>query len=323
MNCNSLLTDLIEIIDGFTRFHFRGEALFFRHFDLKSQSLISNSYEKYKNIATKKGLESEDEIYKRLEQDKIWTQNDELEIETLQKYVENLKKTKEKIFLPSKQKAHQEIIDQEIIKLNSLLSKKNDLISVTSESYANKMSNEEFIRLLIFKDEELSQLRFSELEFGELDSSEIFEISNSYIEITKKFTEQNIQKIVLQDFFNIYLSYCEDAQAFFGKTIVKLSAYQMKLLIYGKIFNNIFQYNDDIPENLRKDPEAVFSFLDSKKKRNKFEESTKNADGTILFGATSQDVGILDPTAKKVSLQDELEKNGGSLNMEQMIKLMT
>lgn len=323
MNCNSLLTDLIEIIDGFTKFSFRGETLFFRHFDLKSQSLISNSYEKYKNIATKKGLESEDEIYKRLEQDKIWCQNDELEIETLQKYVENLKKTKEKIFLPSKQKAHQEIIDQELIKLNTLLSRKNELISVTSESYANKMSNEEFIRLLIFKDEQLCQLRFSELEFGELDSSEIFEISNSYIEITKKFTEQNIQKIVLQDFFNIYLSYCEDARSFFGKEIVKLSAYQMKLLIYGKIFNNIFQYNDDIPENLRKDPEAVFSFIDSKKKRSKFEESTKNADGTILFGATSQDVGILDPTARKVSLQDELEKNGGSLNMEQMIKLMT
>lgn len=323
MNCNNLLPSLIDIIDGSTKFLFNDETLYFRHFDLKSQNLISSSYEKYKKIALKRGLELEEDVYKRLEQDKIWSKKDDLEIEDLEKYISNLKKTKEKIFLPSKQRIHQNLIDEESAKLNILISRKHELISVTAESYANKMANEEFIRLLIYKDEELSQLRFTEKEFGELHHSDIIDISNSYMEITKKFSEENIQKIVLEDFFNIYLSYCEDAQSFFGKTIVKLSAYQIKLLIYGKIFYNIFQYNDDIPENLRKNPEAIFSFIDSKKKRDKFEQDTKDADGTILFGATSQDVGILDPNAKKVSLQDELAKNGGSLNMDEMIKLMT
>ena len=53
-----------------------------------------------------------------------------------------------------------------------------------------------------------------------------------------------------------------------------------------------------------------------------FKDKYKDGGATAVFGATSKDLDILDPTARKISLSEEIKKNGGSLDMEQMIKLM-
>ena len=322
MNYNPLLSSLIEIFDGYSRFDLNGQALFFRHFSLRHQNLISNNFEKYKNIAINKGIETEEQTYDRLKAEENWTQDDDLKIAELESYIANLKKTKSKLFLPSQMDEHQKTIDEEQFKLNILLNKKSELISTTAESYANKMSNEEFLRVLIYKDEQLKELKYSDEEFGELTSTELSEISSKYFALSDRFNEDNIQKIVLQDFFNMYISSCEDAYIFFGKFIHELTAYQMKLLLFARIFNNIFQYNDDIPDSIKKDPKAIFNFVESKKTREKFQSESSNSDGSMVFGATKKDIDILDPSAKKISLSDEIAKNGGSLSMEQMMELM-
>jgi hypothetical protein len=323
VNYNPLLNNLIEILDGYSRFDFNGQTLFLRHFSLRDQNLISENYKKYKNLAINRGIETEEQIYQRLNIEQAWTDEDNLKVAELESYISNLKKTKKKLFLPSQMEQHQKVIDEEEKKLNSLIDKKHNLISITAESYANKISNEEFLRILLYKDEKLTELKYTHDEFGELTSSELSEISLIYLEITSRFSEDNIQQIVLEDFFNMYLSSCEDSYIFFGKFIHQLSAYQMKLLLFAKIFNNIFQYNDDIPESIKKNPKAIFNYLDSKKNREKYQAQAKDSDGSMVFGATKQDIEILDPSAKKPSLSSLIEKNGGSLNMEQMMDLLS
>ena len=323
MNYNPLLSSLIEIFDGYSRFDLNGRTLFFRHFNLKDQNIISNCYEKYKNIAIKKGIETEEEIYKRLKEDKSWTTDDDLKVNELEHYLNNLKRTKNKLFLPSQKENHQKMINEEQIKLNDLLSKKQELIGTTAESYATKMSNEEFLRLLLYSDETLKNIEFNENEFGDLTVEELNEINKNYFFISDKLNEENIQKIVLQDFFNMYISCCENSYNFFGKFIYQMTSFQMKLLLYARIFNNIFQYNDDISDEIKKDPKAIFEFVDTKKNKEKYQNDVKDSDGTILFGATSKDIETLDPEAKKISLSDQIAKNGGSLSMQEMIELMS
>lgn len=322
MNYNPLLSSLIEIFDGYSRFDLNGRTLFFRHFLLRDQNNASLSHEKYKNIAIKKGIQTKDQSLERIKKDECWNEQDDLKIAELQLYIENLKKTKDKLFLPSQKENHQKTIDEEQEKLNQLAGKRQELIGLTAEDYASKMSNEEFLRLLIYSDEDLKNLTFTNDEFGELSSEDILNISKSYFSISEKLNDETIQTIVLQDFFNMYISNCEDSYNFFGKYLYQMSAYQIKLLLYGRIFNNIFQYNEDIPDYIKKDPKSIFSFVDSKRNREKYQNDTRNSDGNILFGATNQDVDILDPNAKKISLADEIKKNGGSLSMEQMIDLM-
>jgi hypothetical protein len=155
-----------------------------------------------------------------------------------------------------------------------------------------------------------------------LDNEELNTLNLEYFKISDKFSDKQIQKIVLQDFFNMYLSSCENPQVFFGKHITQLSAYQMKLLLYGRIFNNIFQYHDDIPADIKQDPDEIFKFVDLKKTRDQYQSKVKDDSTSVIFGATKEDLDILDPEAKRISLSEEIAKNGGSLNMEQMIQLM-
>jgi hypothetical protein len=322
VNSNFHLENLIQILDSRTAFDLNGQRLFIRHFSLKDQNLISFHYQKYEKIAISKGIETSEQIYKRLKDDGDWTEQDDLKISEMQTYVDNLKKTKSKIFLPSQKESHQKLIDEEESKLNFLLAKKSELVSMSAEDYANKRANEEFLRSLIYKDENLKNLAFSDEEFGELSVTDISDISKKYYDISKKLSDINIQKIVLQDFFNMYLSACENPYFFYGKFISDLSVFQVKLCLFGRIFYNIFQYHDDIPEDIRKEPQAIFDFVDSKKNRESFKDKYKDGGATAVFGATEKDLDILDPSARKVSLSEEIKKNGGSLNMDQMIKLM-
>ena len=276
----------------------------------------------YKNIAINKGIETEEQSIERVKEDGIWNPDDDMKISELELYISNLKKSKDKLFLPSQKENHQKLIDDESFKLNSLLAKKKELMGSTAEEYATKMSNEEFLRLLIYKDNSLKELAFSEDDFGSLTYDELQEVNKIYFDLSSKLSDENIQKIIVQDFFNMYISFCEDSYNFFGKFICDLTALQMKLLLYGRVFNNIFQYNDDIPEHVKKDPKAIFEFVDNKKSREKYQNQVGDSDGTMLFGATKKDIEILDPEAKKISLSEQISKNGGSLSMEQMIELM-
>ena len=133
-----------------------------------------------------------------------------------------------------------------------------------------------------------------------------------------------IQTAVLRDFFNMYISQTEDVGQFYGKPIVQLSAYQLKLALYARVFFNIFQYNDDIPEGIKKDPAAILRFSDSKrsKKGPVSKSMEKDSGGTAVFGATKEDLDFVDPNAKKISLSEEVKKKGGVLTMDDMIKMM-
>lgn len=322
MNYNKQISILIDIFNGYSTFELNGENLFLKHFCLRDQCNVSKAYNKYLKLAKKRGLELESEIYQKLIASKDWSDDCELEIMQLKKYISNLKLTKEKLLLPSEKENHQKLIDEENIKLSSLIDKKNDLLGITAENFANKMANEEFLRMLIFCDEDLKKLKFSEIDFGELNQEDVIDLTNLYSSISNEFNDDSIQEIILQDFFGVYFSYCENAKDFFGKEINRLTSYQMKLSLYSKILNNIFQYHDDIPDHMRKDAKSIFLFVESKKARDKFQSSSNKDGGTAIFGATKKDIEILDPKAKKPSLSSLIEENGGSLNMEDMIKLM-
>ena len=91
MNYNPLLSSLIEIFDGYSRFDLNGRTLFFRHFLLRDQNNASLSHEKYKNIAIKKGIQTKDQSLERIKKDECWNEQDDLKIAELQFYIENLK----------------------------------------------------------------------------------------------------------------------------------------------------------------------------------------------------------------------------------------
>ena len=311
-----------EIFDGYTDITFQGKTVYIKHFSIRDQRYIHRFYNKYKSIAESKGIPSEKEMLDSLREDGLWSDDDDRKIIDLEQELEGLRGSKRLSFLPSQKKNIQETIESKQKELHFLFSKKAELVGKTSEKYGSQRSNEEFIRYLIYSDAQCSQHFFNDEEFSNLSEEEVelFVKENDYI--SRRLNESNIQHVVLRDFFNMYMSQTEDISAFYGKPIIELSVYQLKLAIYARIFFNMFQHHEDIPETMKKDPTAIFDFVERKKNNNSKGSVNTEKGASAVFGATKEDLEIIDPNARAISLSDEISKNGGVMNMDQLIELM-
>jgi len=311
-----------EIFDGYTDITFQGKTVYIKHFSIRDQRYIHRFYNKYKSIAESKGIPSEKEMLDSLREDGLWSDDDDRKIIDLEQELEGLRSSKRLSFLPSQKKNIQETIESKQKELNFLLSKKAELVGKTSEKYGSQRSNEEFIRYLIYSDRQCSRHFFTDDEFSNLSEEEVEFFVKENDLISRRLNESNIQHVVLRDFFNMYMSQTEDVSAFYGKPIIELSVYQLKLAIYARIFFNMFQYHEDIPETIKKDPTAIFDFVERKKNNGSKGNVNTEKGASAVFGATKEDLEIIDPNARAISLSDEINKKGGVMNMDDLIELM-
>jgi hypothetical protein len=205
--------------------------------------------------------------------------------------------------------------------LMKLLSDKKEIMGKTAEDYATSRSGDEILRFLLFKDHNLTQHLYTEEEFGELETWELAKINLIQTNISERFDDIKIQEAVLRPFFSMYLSLCENVGAFYSKPVTSLSIYQLRVVLFGRMFFNIFQYTDDIPDDIKEDPEKLISFSEMQKDKGSKSGIRDDADGSMIFGATKGDMKSLDADANAPSLSEEAKKHGGQLDMKQMMRL--
>ena len=316
-------TSLIgEIFDGYSVSAFEGRDVFVKHINLRDQKYIHNYYERYKNIALSKGIESEEDRIAYIKAEELWEESDDLKIASLTEEVKNLKKTKESIFLPSQKESFQKTIDEKSIELYDLIKRRDEIVGLTAESYASRRSNDEMLRFCIFKDPDFKENLHTEDEFSELEPQQVIQLNKIMTDVSNRMSEDNIKHAVLRPFFGMYISNCESPSDFYGKAIIDLSAYQMKVAMYGRVFHSIFQYTEDIPDNIREDPDKLISF--SENQRNKGSNSgglRDDADASAVFGATKEDMKAVAKDGKAISLSEAAKEAGGKLDMKQMMRL--
>ena len=311
-----------EIFDGYTIFDFHGEDLYLKHTSIKDQRNLHLYYEHYKNRAIRKGVQSEEQILARIKEDGLWVDDDDLKISSLELEIQNLKKTKDGMLLPSQKTTVQETIDLKESEWLSLLTKRKEIVGKTAEDYASAMAANEIIRYFVFKDRDLTENAFSKDEFDNMDDEEMFLLRNIQIDTSNRLNELDIQKTVLRPFFSLYLSFCENPKDFFGKPLVDLSVYQLKTCVFGRVFHSIFQHVEGIPQDIRDDPERLLAFSESKSNSSKAKKFIdEDSAASTVFGASSEDIKDLAGDGTEVSLTDEIKKAGGKLDMEQMMKL--
>ena len=119
----------------------------------------------------------------------------------------------------------------------------------------------------MFKNKDLTEHFYTEDEFGELEAWQVVALGKIQKEIQDRLTDAVIQKAVLRPFFSMYLSLCEDISGFYGKPVTELTIYQLRVALFGRMFFNIFQYTDDIPENIKDDPEKLLAYSENQKNK--------------------------------------------------------
>jgi hypothetical protein len=316
-------TSLIgEIFDGYSVSTFEGRDVFVKHISIRDQKYIHAYYDKYKNIALSKGVESEEEREAYIKKENLWEESDDMKILSLIEEVKNLKKTKECVFLTSQKESFQKTIDEKSFELYNLKNQKAQIVGLTAENYASKRSNDEMLRFFIFKDPDLIENLHTEDEFSELEIRQVLLLNQIMADASEKMSEDNIKRAVLRPFFGMYISNCENISDFYGKPIVNLSAYQMKVAMYSRVFHSIFQYTEDIPDDIKDDPDKLMAYSESKRNKASNKGGLRDdADASAVFGATREDMKDVAKDSKTVSLSEEAKKAGGKLDMKQMMRL--
>ena len=324
MNQEFYISLIGEAFDGYSEVYLQDKPVYIKHVTIRDQRYLHKYYEKYKKIALDRGLESEEDRHKYVLKEGIWSDDEDLKISSLEKEVENLKATAKAVFLPSQKESILEDISKRQEELLELQVKRREVIGKTAEDYATSRSGDELLRFLLFKNSDLKENYYTPEQFDNLESWEVIRINSLQQQVQKKLNDNTIQEAVLKPFFSMYLSLCEDAANFYRKPIPELTIYQLRVVIYGRMFHNIFQYTDNIPDHIKQDPKKLLDF--SEAQRNKDSNSgglRDDSDASAVFGATKEDMDALrnESGGKTVSLAEEAKKHGGKLNMEQMMRL--
>lgn len=309
-----------EAFDGYTEVVFEDRPVYVKHISIRDQRYLHKYHEKYKQLALSRGLQTEKEKLKYVVKEGIWREEDDLEINTLNLETENLKRTVRAVFLKSERDAINEQITKNREKIASLQQRRKEVVGQTADDYAEGRSADEILRFLLFKNKELTEHLYLEEEFGELETWQVVGLTKIHQKIQNRMTDSIIQEAVLRPFFSMYLSLCENVNGFYGKPVTELTVHQLRVVLYGRMFFNIFQHTENIPEHIKEDPEKLLAY--SENQRNKNTSAIKDdAAGSAIFGATDEDVEDLGGTTGGVSLSEEAKKHGGTLNMEQMMRL--
>tara|TARA_B110000495_G_scaffold155765_1_gene139152 strand:+ start:6306 stop:7289 length:984 start_codon:yes stop_codon:yes gene_type:complete len=312
-----------DIVKGFSPAELGCKTAYIKHLSPHDQVELEDIEGRYYRIAQTRGLPTEEEMLAFLKQEGDWTDVDEKEISQGEGFIESLQKSKANLVLKSAQEQQGEVIKKETIKLNKKLNQKKDLLGNTCEEYGKSRAHDFYILKSFYSDKKLKKPLYSEDEYNELTQPEVSGLVGTYNKIFASFTEESVQSLILEDFYQPYLNFGDDSMQFYGKAFCELTYNQIRMIVYTRIFKNIFENNANIPEGIRKDPAALLdygSISDSEKEKvqSKFDESA----GSTIVGASQEDYEYLGvKQTGGVSLHEEAKKKGGSLSMQDMMKL--
>lgn len=317
-----------DIVKGWSAATVNGQKYYIKHLSAIDQVDIDDIKDRYYDEATRRGIPTREDLLEILKKDGTWTNEDEDEIKRQENFIGQLQTNKTQLVLKSQIDLQNETIKETRAKIDKLLTRKNELIGINAEEYSEKRANDHYIIKSYYEDRELKSPLFpEEKDYNELYADEVASFIGVYNEVFKLFEELKIQEMILQDFYYIYFPFSDDTVGFFGTPVVRLTYNQLKLIVYTKIFKNIFENNRHIPASIKRDPQALLDYgsVSDEAKDKLKEKFGEDKDGSTLFNATEEDfeyAGLEKPSDKAgLSLHKAAEKKGGSLSMEDLMEL--
>ena len=325
MKDDELFSDIIsDIFNEKTEIDSSFGTIHLKHFKQLEVQKIFSKKERYVKEAIKKGVPLEKDLLANLIADGIWDNANEVEIIQTEEEIKIKQTGLKNLKLPSQRKNQISRINELKSKLGFLMKEKFSIMGITAEIYAERKVQKDFFGQISYLDNDYKIRVDDELEANDFKKqAELQKIQETFF---KNFDDSMISKAVLSSYFAPYLPYSENVLDFFGKPLKDLTTFQMKMLSYSRSFLNIFKNaQKEIPENVAKDPELLISFYEAEKERSKNPDRSKNRDGagaTTYFGAEKEDLHqVKNENERVVSLEKELNKKGGTMNMEEMMKL--
>lgn len=325
MNDNFFLKSIFsEIICGFSPWP--QKSCYIKHSSPLYSFELEEIYKHNYDLASSRGLPTNEKQLEYLAENSLWTEEDNNIIKDKKLYIHGLKTSRSKALLSKEREFFNEEIkktEDEILKLEF---KKQNLLGLTCETFANKKGNEFSILKSLYKDKQLIKPYFTEKEFYEIEDNQLNEIIKFYNDLFLKFGDKNIKQVAVSPFFLNIFSLCDNnPNTFFGKPIIQLTYYQVDLFYNGCLFKNILsEMKDKISPELLSDPEKLVAWYESGKN---FDEIQKfgiaKGEGAVrsVMGASKEDRKIMNQNVG-IDVVDVMKQRGKSkLSMKDLIKI--
>jgi len=314
-----------DIIRRYTRVPFDGGYVFIKHLTAHDQIDLEDIEEDYYKKAQDKGLPTERESLDLLIKEGAWTKEDDAFVDEQELYIENLNKGKQQLMLKSQLDQQDKQIEEARAKLVEKLFEKEELLGNTCEKYSKKRLNDHYISQSFYTNEKLSKPLYSKKEFEEVGYSQLGKMVVLHNDQFRLFSEDNIQQTILEDFFYPYMPFSENSMEFFGQPVCDLTHNQLKLILFARVFKNIFDNTENIPEEIRKDPQALLDFSStSRKGKEELDKHEDKGGATTIVGATKEDyeyMGVESGDRRNVSLHEAAKNKGGTLDMKDLMDM--
>ncbi len=316
-----------EIFAQCSKSKYQNSLIYFKHLDLNSSSEADEIYEEKFSHAKNEGLEDLGSKLKELETEGSWTNKDISKLNDEKSFLSNLKVTKSKMHLKSAVDGIKYQIAQSEKTIADLEERRDRLVGMTAENYANRKANLYLTYISAYKDKTMSCPLFSYDEFQDLGDEQATDLFFSFNATLGKFSTYNLKKIaLLPSYLNSFFLCQDNPYTFYGKPICSLSFYQTETFSNARQYKRIMEEtNNNIPEDVMQDPEKLVEWFETNKNAEKLLSKYDDKDNMniSLVGATKEDMENLNmgSSGKNVDFAKEALKRGGTLSMVQMLEL--
>lgn len=312
-----------DIAFGYSSFLFDNQLIYIKHLSVFDQIYVEKIKQELIDKAIVMGLPTEKEALAYIADNNIWTSNDESKLEQQKKYINNLRDTRKNLYRVSEINSVDNDIDKANQEYNMMSYKKRELMGQTAEKYAEKRVSEHYILCSFYKDQKLNNPFFNQEEVDLLEAEDLTYVISQYNDKFLCFDDNNIQKVTLQDFFQMYMPFCEDVRNFYNKPLFELSINQVKLIVYSRMFKNIFENYPKIPDGIKRDPEKIIDYVNSQEKAKDVLKNLDKDGASTIVGAKTEDydhLGYKETQGK--SLSSMLKEKGGKMDMKDLMNAM-
>lgn len=307
-----------EIAQGSSQGFHKEKCFFIKHLTQVDQYELEQQKEEVYEKAKARGLPTEKEALEILIEGDVWSQEEENEIIETESYKKNLLETKRNLIVPSQIENINKDLEEAEAKLKNLKDKKASLLTQTCEGYSATKNNDYSLYILLHKDPSCTQKLFNWEEFGELSKVQLQEWLLAYGEMSGHLTLDYIKHLAISAIFGLYYNITGDKNlyAFFQKPVFELTFYQLNLLNYGRVLHSILENIEGIPEEIKKNPDDLLDYAESKRKNKDVVEKSKDKQGFSVMGATQKDMKDMGVSDEAAVSPFELAKKKGALTLE-------
>jgi hypothetical protein len=309
------------LVYGWSLIPFKENYAYLKHLSVFDQVDIEEVRQQYYDKAKSRGLPTEAEALVRLREEGRWTTEDEGKITEQRNFVDEAQKTKKQYYLKAEIEKANKDIKQAEVKMLELQAQREALLGQTCEKYAVSRLSDHYILESLYSDDKLVTKVYNQEDVDEMSRGEMRDIVEKYNKTYSVFDDDNIQKVVLQDFYQPYIPFCENVNNMFSKPLFELSVNQVKLVIYSRMFKNVFENYPNIPDRIKTDPAKIIDYVNAQEKA---KDTLKNIDkegASTIVGAKKEDYEYLGiQQTEGNSLASILKEKGGKMDMKDLMK---